>query len=76
MILTQCPVLNDKPTHGKSGKGPFTFSGVNVNALYLINWDCTPFFERLAWFIKKSKEFNQTDIASDITALMLALSVN
>ena len=45
-------------------------------ASYLINWGCNPFLERLAWFIKKSKQFNQSDIASDIAAVMLTLSVN
>ena len=37
----------------------------------LINWSCNQFLERLTWFIKKSKQFNQ----SDITALTLRLSV-
>ena len=30
-----------------------------------------PFLERLAWFIKKYKPFNQSNIASDIASLML-----
>ena len=42
---------------------------------YLINWGCNPFLEEIAWFINKSKQFNQSDIANDI-ALMLTLSVN
>ena len=41
-------------------------------ALYLINWDCNPFLNWLAWYIKKSKQFNQSDIA----VLTLTLSVN
>ena len=43
---------------------------------YLINWDRNPILEWLAWFIKKTEEFNQNDIASDIPPLMLALCVN
>ena len=43
---------------------------------YLITWDCNPFLVSLAWCIKKSKQFNQIDIASDVTALALRLSVN
>ena len=30
-----------------------------------------PILERLTWFIKKSKQFNQSDIASYITTLTL-----
>ena len=30
----------------------------------------------MTWFIKKSKQFNQSDTARDIAALMLMLSVN
>ena len=43
---------------------------------YLINWGFNPFLERLPWFIKKSKQFNQSDIASKIAALTLTISVN
>ena len=50
---------------------------LSVNtAWYLICWDCNRFLEPLAWFNKESKQFNQSDIGSDITALALLLSVN
>ena len=45
-------------------------------ASYLINRGCNPFLVQLTWFIKKSKHFDQIDIASDIAALTPALSVN
>ena len=35
-----------------------------------------PFLERLAWYIKKSKQLNQSNISSDIAALTLTFSVN
>ena len=35
---------------------------------YLINWGWNPFSESLAWFVKKSKQLNQSYMASDITA--------
>ena len=37
---------------------------------------CNPFLDWLVWFIKKSKQFNQSHIVSDIVALTLTLSVN
>ena len=36
---------------------------------------CKPFLELLTWFIKKSKDLNLNDIASDIAALTLRLGV-
>ena len=51
-------------------------ASVSTLASYLISWSCNLFLERLALFIKESKEFNQNDIASDIAALRLSLSVN
>ena len=45
-------------------------------ASYLINCNCNPFLEGLTWFIKKSKQFNQSDIDCDTEAWMLRLSVN
>ena len=42
-------------------------------ALYLINWGCNPF---LGDSLKKSKQFNQSDITSGIAALTVMLSVN
>ena len=37
---------------------------------------CNPCLERLAWFIKKYRKFNQSDIARDIASLMLTLTVD
>ena len=37
---------------------------------YLINWGYNPILEQLTWFIKKSKQFNQ----SGIVALTLTLT--
>ena len=45
-------------------------------ASYLISWGLQPIFGGLAWFIEKYKQFNRSDIASDIALLMLTLSVN
>ena len=45
-------------------------------ASYLINCGSSPFLEWLTWFIKKSKQFNDSDITNDIAALMLTFSVN
>ena len=45
-------------------------------ASYLINGDCKPVLVQLIWVVKKSEQFHQSDIASDIAALMLTLSVN
>ena len=42
-------------------------------ALYLINWGCNPF---LSDSLKKSKQFNQSDITSGIAALTVMLSVD
>ena len=60
--------------------GPFTLSindwfGASVSTLasYLTSWGYNRHLEWLAWFIKK---FNQNDIASDVTASTLTLSVN
>ena len=36
---------------------------------YLIDWACNPFLEQLAMFIKKSKQFNQSNTASAIVSL-------
>ena len=44
-------------------------ASASMLASYLINWDYNPFLEQPAWFIKKSKQFNQSDNASDITTL-------
>ena len=49
---------------------------MSMLAAYLINWGCNPFSKRLTGFIKKSKEFNLSDIGSDITGLTLTLSIN
>ena len=49
---------------------------VSMLASYLINLGCIPILVSLTWFLEKSEEFNQSDIPSDITALMLTLSVN
>ena len=46
---------------------------VSINAYQL--W-LQPIFGQLTWFIKKSKQFYQRDIASNIAALALPLSVN
>ena len=43
---------------------------------YLINWSGNPFLKWLAWFIKNSKQFNQSYITSDIAALALTLTVS
>ena len=48
----------------------------NLSSAYLINWDLNPFLEPPAWFIKKCKQFNQSEITSDIGALTMTLSVN
>ena len=45
-------------------------------ALYVISWCCNPLLVQLTWFIKKSKQFNRSYIASDIAALMPVPSVN
>ena len=45
-------------------------------AAYVINWGRNPFLKRCTWFIKKSKQFNQSDIISDISALTLTLTLN
>ena len=45
-------------------------------ASYLINWGRSPLLEWLTWFTMQSKQFNQSDIASDITAMTLTFSVN
>ena len=42
-------------------------------ALYLINWGCNALLNDS---LKKSKQFNQSDITSDIAALTVTLSVN
>ena len=45
----------------------------------LVNWGFNSFLERLAWFIKKPKQFNwepYCNIGSDIAALTMTLSVN
>ena len=59
-------------------KGPFTLNvsdrfGVSASAL-VSYWN--PFLGWLAWFIMKSKQFIQSNSASDIAALKLTLSVN
>ena len=51
-------------------------ASASMIASCLINWGCNPVLERIAWFIKKSKQFNQSDIASDIAALTLMFNVN
>ena len=43
---------------------------------YLINWCYNTYLEQLLWFIKKSKQFNHSNITSNISALILTLSVN
>ena len=62
-------------------KGRFTLrfnnwfgTSVSTLASYLINWGCNPFSERFAWFRKKSKQFNQSSVATDMTALTLTLT--
>ena len=45
-------------------------------ASYLIDLGCIPILVSLTWFLEKSEDFNQSDIPTDITALMLTLSVN
>ena len=59
-------------------KNSIDWFGASVSTLawYLINWGCKPYLEWFAWSIKKRKQFNQSDIASNIPALTLALSVN
>ena len=39
-------------------------------------WDCNPFLGRLAWLIKNSKQYNESNITSDSTSFMLTHSVN
>ena len=60
--------------------GPFTLnvSGASAStpASYLIKSGYNTFLERLAWFIRKSKQFNVSDITSDITVMTLTPSVN
>ena len=52
--------------------------GVSTNArvISLEIGSCNKFLEGLAWFTKKSKEFNQYDFASHLTQLTLTLSVD
>ena len=52
------------------------WTSASMLASYLIDWSCNPFLEWLAWFIKKSKKFNHSNITSDITALMQTLSLS
>ena len=47
----------------------------SMPASCLISWRCNPFLEPLPWFIKKSKQFNQSNITSDLAVLTLMLSV-
>ena len=42
-------------------------------ASHLIHWGCSPVLEQFTWFIKKSKQFNQRDIARNVAALTLML---
>ena len=51
-------------------------ASASVPTSSLINWGWNPFLESLAWFVKKSKQLNQSYMASDTTALILTLSVN
>ena len=44
-------------------------------ASYLINWDCNLFLDWLAWLMKKTRQINQSYIATDMAALMVTLSV-
>ena len=60
--------------------GPFILSvngwfGISAPALasYLINLGCKPILEWLTWFIKKSKQFNQSDATNNIATLTLSL---
>ena len=50
-------------------------ASVPMIASFLINWGCNPFLEWVAWFINKSMQLIQNNIASDIAALTLTLSV-
>ena len=42
----------------------------------LVNRGCNPFLERLASFIKKSKQYNWSNTTSDNETLMLILCIN
>ena len=50
---------------------------ISVNA-HIISYQLglQPIFEGLAWFVKKYKQFNKSDIVSDIAALTPTISVN
>ena len=52
--------------------------GVSVSILtsYLTIWGRNQFLEQLDGFIEKSKQFDQSNITSNIATLMLMLSVN
>ena len=53
--------------------GPFTPS---VNDDLEREHQCLSFLEQLAYFIKKSKQFDHSDIVRNIATLTLTLSVN
>ena len=54
--------------HSQKLSTPNDWFGVSTSTLasYLINWDCIAFLEWLTWFIKKTMQFNQSDITSHI----------
>ena len=78
--LTFCIVTDSRPIpallHWHNVKTSLHLASASILASYLMNIGCTLFLEWLAWFIKKSKQFNQSKIPNVKAPLTLTFSVN